>query len=139
MAVRHGDQPARSARAYAFERNHVGVVAVGAAPDFERQIGKIDRLVMGDADDVQVFHRGQRAVPVDRSCNGRIVIAGKQDDRQRRRCNHRGRAFDQFLRHAMAVECIAGEHHHVGGKYRAPRLSTQASPAVPSPPCSRAV
>ena len=36
--------------------------------------------------------------------------------RARRSPDHRRRSFDQVLRHAMAVEGIAGEQHHVGCK-----------------------
>ena len=116
MAVRHGDQPAGLARAHRLERNHVVIVAVRPAPDFEREIRKSYRVVVGDADDVQVFHRLERAVAIDRAGDGRIVIAGQDDDRQRRSADHRRRLLDQALRHAMAVESIAGEQHHVGCK-----------------------
>ena len=109
MAVRHGDQPAAAARAHHLKRNHVVVVAVRPAPDFERQIRKSHGGVVSDTDDVQVFHRVERTVAIDRGGNGRIVIAGQDDHRQRRGADHRRRLFDQVLRHAMAVEGVAGE------------------------------
>jgi hypothetical protein len=95
--------------AHRLERNHVVIVAVRPAPDFERQIRKSYRVVVGDADDVQVFHRRERAVAIDRVGDGRIVIAREDDDRQRRSADHRRRLLDQVLRDAVAVEGVAGE------------------------------
>ena len=69
---------------------------------------------MGNADDVKICHRRQRAAAIDRFVHGWIVIARQYDNRQRGGGHHARGAFDQILRHAVAVKRIAGKNHDVG-------------------------
>ena len=62
----------------------------------------------------KILHRRKRAAAIDRFGHRRIVIARKHDDGQRGGGHHGRGALDQILRHAVAVECIAGEDHDVG-------------------------
>src|SRR5262249_30926637 len=66
VPVRHRDLPTGRARPQSLERNHVAVVAVRTAPNLQAQIREHDGLLVGDAEHVKIFDRGQRAVVIDR-------------------------------------------------------------------------
>ena len=136
--MRHRDLPTGRARPQSLERNHVPVVAVRTAPNLQTQIREHDGLLVGDAEHVKVLDRGQRAVVIDRVRHHGIVVTGQQHDGQRRSRNDGGRSIEHIDRHAMAIEGVAGQHHHVGAS-RASRAQDAGEPAVPSPPCKRAV
>ena len=85
---------------------------------------------MGDAEDVKILHRRQRAVAIDRVPHRRIVIARQDHDRQRAPRNDRRGAIKKVSRQAMAIEGIAGEQHHIGGRARGSEHAGQARRAV---------
>ena len=87
---------------------------MGAAPDFQVEIGKQHRLVMGDAEHVQVRHVRQSAVMIDRVRDRGIMVARQQHHRQRRRRDDVGGAVEQLLRQPVTIEGIARQDHHIG-------------------------
>jgi len=87
---------------------------VGAAPDFEPELRKLDRLLMGDAEDVQVLHHGQHAMAKHRLRDRGIMIARQQHDRHAGGGDHRCGAVEHMLRQAVAFEGIADQQHYVG-------------------------
>ena len=98
-----------------FKRDHVNIIVMSAAPDFKRQIRKIDGFIVSDTNHVQVFHGRKCTAAIDRVSNCGIVVARQKDDRKPRYRHHRGGAFDQWLRYAMMVERIARQNDHIGG------------------------
>jgi hypothetical protein len=75
---------------------------------------------------------------VDRIRDGGIVVAGQQHHRQPRRRNERTRPLEQGGRHAMAAKVSPASTTMSASAARA-AFNTLESPAVLSPPCSRAV
>ena len=59
MAVGDGDAPARALGRQALERDHVAIVAMGAAGDLEIEFGKQQRFVMRHAENVEIGGAGQ--------------------------------------------------------------------------------
>jgi hypothetical protein len=86
---------------------------MSAAPNLEIDIGEENRLLVGDAEDVEIVEPRQGLMVVDRIRDGRVVVAGQQHHRQRRRRNEGGGPLEQDGRHAMTIESVAGKHHDV--------------------------
>jgi len=111
---------------------------VRTAPNLQTQVREHDGLLVGDAEHVKIFDRGQRAVVIDRVRHHGIMIAGQQHDGQRRGRDDRSCSLEQINRHAMAIEGVAGQHHRVraGGPRRAQDAGEPGGAITPMQPCS---
>jgi hypothetical protein len=89
---------------------------MGAAPDFETEIGKEDSFVVGHADHMEVGTLSQGPMLIDRTRNQGIMIARQENDRDRRAGNYAGNAIQKINWQPVAIECVAGKHHDVGGE-----------------------
>jgi hypothetical protein len=81
MSVRDRDLPEAAPRMRALQRVHVAVVAMRVAPDLKAESGKQNGRVMRDAEDVNMWERGDAAAVKDGIGDRRIVIARKDHDR----------------------------------------------------------
>jgi hypothetical protein len=80
------------------------------APDFEIVLGEQDGLVMGDAEHADIGEAGEPAADKDRVRESRIVIAGKDDNRQLRRREKPEGVFEDRGAQLIALEGIAGQY-----------------------------
>ena len=92
---------------------HVEIIAVRAPPDFEVELGKQNRLLISHPQHVQVGNLGKSTMAIDRLRNGRVVIAGQDHDRQRRRRDDPRGPIDQVLRQPMAIKRVAGQNNNI--------------------------
>ena len=84
VAVRHRYLPAGRAGARAAQRRHAEIVAMGVPPDFEIVCRERNGFVMGYSEDADVWESRQPAADKNRVGKCRVVIAGKNHDRQPR-------------------------------------------------------
>ena len=85
-----------------------------AAPDLKPERGKIDGLVVGDAEHVKICDVGEHAVVIDRVGNRRVVVARQHARPAGRRRDDGCGLREQIVRQTVAVEGVAGEQHDVG-------------------------
>ena len=85
------------------------MVEMGPSPDLQIQHRKTDTFVRCDAEDVDIVRICQPASTIDGVRCKAIVIAGKDDHRQRCIGQHPRRSIDKLEGHAVVVEDITGQ------------------------------
>ena len=96
------------------QRHHVAVVDVRVAPDFQVELRKIHRLVVGDTDHVDMRKLHHVAAQIDRVGRQRIMIARQENDRPTGVREQLGAALQDPVGLAIIVENIADQQNDVG-------------------------
>jgi hypothetical protein len=113
MPVRHRHLPARRARPRSAQGRHIEVIPMRMPPDFEIIRREGHRLVVCDAEDVDIPDAVEPAANENRIRQGRIVVAGQDHDLRTAIREQPTGTVENCGVQLIVLECVADQQHDV--------------------------